>query len=118
MRKRLATLTTMLLALPTAAHAETAAIDDPAPPAAIAPVVSAPASATVSAPLAGIAAPFRSLLDAGILVNSAFYDDFQGNPVGGLSHGTANAGAGTFGADADLGTLAGIKGGRFHLLFT
>jgi len=118
MRKRLATLTTMLLALPAAAHAETAIIDNPAPPAAIAPIASAPAPDAARAPLAGISAPFRSLFDAGILINSAFYDDFQGNPVGGLSHGTANAGAGTIGADADLGTLAGITGGRFHLLFT
>ncbi len=71
-----------------------------------------------SAPLRAISGPFRSLYQSGILLSADFYDDFQGNPVGGLQHGTANAGAGTIGADADLGTLAGVKGGRFHLLFT
>ncbi len=70
------------------------------------------------APLSVISGPFQAIYRSGVLLSSDFYDDFQGNPVGGLQHGTANAGAGTIGADADLGTLAGVKGGRFHLLFT
>lgn len=71
-----------------------------------------------TAPLAPFAAPFRSLDDRGILISSYFYDDLQGNPVGGLQQGAANAGAGTLGLDADLQKLAGIDGGRLHLLFT
>jgi porin len=70
------------------------------------------------APLASIATPFKTLYEHGLLVSSYFYDDFQGNPSGGLQQGATNAGAGTLGFDADLQKLAGIPGGRFHLLFT
>ena len=64
-----------------------------------------------------IARPAQALFKAGILLRGTFNNDFQGNPVGGLEHGTANGGTGTFGADFQLGKLIGIQGGQFHLLF-
>jgi porin len=67
--------------------------------------------------LQGISAPFKSLYKAGVLISSDFYDDLQGNPVGGLKQGSANAGAGTLGLDADTQGIS-LSGGRFHLLFT
>jgi porin len=111
MRNWLAAGIVTLLGLPGTAHAQMAIAN--------APASAAPPDQPVEpAPLAGSSAPFHWLFDHGVLVNSAFYDDLQGNPVGGLKHGTANAGAGTIGADADLEKVVGIKGGRFHLLFT
>jgi porin len=83
------------------------AVDQPTPSANIGP-----------APLQAVSGPFRSLYGAGVLLSSAFYDDLQGNPVGGLQRGEANAAWGTLGADADLDKLVGIPGGRFHLLLT
>lgn len=111
MQKRVAAGVAVLLGLPGIAHGQTAIGSNPAP-------TSSSMQATEAAPLSGISAPFHRLFDQGILVNSAFYDDLQANPIGGLKHGAANAGAGTIGADADLEKLAGIKGGRFHLLVT
>ena len=89
----------------------------PAPPDSPPPSAT-PQADTEPAPLERFSAPFRALYDAGVLVTADFYDDFQGNPVGGLQQGDANAGAGTLGADVDLAKLAGIPGGRFHVLFT
>ena len=109
-----------LAAQPVTAVAEPAAAPaDSTPPMSDASSQAGPTQlASPPAPLAGISAPFRRLYDAGVLVSSSFYDDLQGNPVGGLTHGTANAGAGTLGADFDLQTLAGVPGARFHVLFT
>jgi porin len=119
--QRLAGVMLALAVLPAAAHAQSAAnkaadtpVDPQEPPLAAAPApVPAPA-----APLAAISGPFRSLYDRGVLLSAYLYDDYQGNPVGGIKQGDANAGAGTLGLDADLQRLAGVPGGSFHLLFT
>jgi len=79
---------------------------------------SPPSSDGTPAPLVLFGRPLRSLYTSGVLLSSTFYDDAQANPVGGLSHGSANAGAGTLGADIDLRKIAGIGGARVHLLFT
>ncbi len=103
-----------LMPLPFAASAQqvtAAATDAPEPP-------KTQAATVERAPPRAISGPFDSLYRSGVLVTSSFYDDFQGNISGGLQRGTANAGAGTIGADVDLAKVAGIKGGRFHLLFT
>ncbi len=108
-----------LMPLPFAASAQQvagAAIDSPEP--AKTPPAARDKAPGEQAPLRAIAGPFKSLYQAGILVTSTFYDDFQGNMSGGLQRGTANAGAGTIGTDVDLAKVAGIRGGRFHLLFT
>jgi len=109
-----------LAARPVTALAEQAAAPaDSPPPMSDASSQAGPTPlATPPVPLAGISAPFRRLYDAGVLVSATFYDDLQGNPVGGLKHGTQNAGAGVLGADFDLQKLAGVPGARFHVVFT
>jgi len=127
MRTSLAALALCLLPLPGLAHAQTTdSTATPAPvpadPAAPAPSLSIAPATRVSPddtpPLRALSAPFRSLYDDGILINANFYDDLQANPIGGLKQGSANAGAVTFGADADLNTLVGWKGARLHVMFT
>lgn len=99
------------------AHAQPPPADAPAAP--DQPAASANAGpAAAPAPLRAVSGPFQSLYAAGVLISSTLYDDLQGDPVGGLQRGVANAGAGTLGADADLDKLAGIPGARLHLLFT
>ncbi len=59
----------------------------------------------------------RDLLDAGILPRLRYIDAFAANPVGGLKQGADNSGVVIFGADMDLGRIAGIPGGLIHASF-
>jgi porin len=63
-------------------------------------------------PLAGFA-PF--LTDHGINLRSVLTDEFAANPVGGVRQGNDNVGQIYLGADFDLGKIAGITGGSFHV---
>jgi porin len=119
--KRLAGAMLALALIPGAARAQQAAAqaaDTPASPERPPLAATAAPQPPQPAPLQAVSGPFRSLYDRGVLLSAYLYDDWQGDPVGGLKQGDANAGAGTLGLDADLERFAGIPGGRFHLLFT
>ena len=74
----------------------------------------APLNGTVFEPVVRVG---QSLLAAGILPRIRFIDAFAANPFGGVSQGVDNSGVVTFGADVDMGRVAGVPGGMFHVGF-
>ena len=64
-----------------------------------------------NAPLSGLAA---KLADHGVYLRAVLINQFADNPRGGVMQGDTNVGQLNFGADVNLGTLLGIKGGSFH----
>ncbi|MDT7950527.1 MAG: carbohydrate porin [Acetobacteraceae bacterium] len=59
----------------------------------------------------------QSLYQAGILPRLRYVQSFAANPTGGLAQGTDTSGVVIFGADADLGKLAGLNGAQVHATF-
>ena len=88
--------------LATAAQAQPAPLFDPEPT----PATPAP---TPSIRLG------RALLDAGILPRLRAVNSFAANPIGGITQGTDASGVVIAGADFDLGRIAGLTGGFFHV---
>lgn len=74
----------------------------------------APLNGTVLDPVVRLG---QDLYDLGILPRLRTVDSFAANPVGGLAQGTDASGVVIFGADADLGRIAGLRGGLVHATF-
>ncbi len=58
----------------------------------------------------------RRLVDAGTTPRLGLYDEFAGNPSGGVRRGTRDSGSVMYGVDLDMDRLAGVPGGQFHAI--
>ena len=56
-----------------------------------------------------------ALKNEGITVRGFYWDEFAANPIGGKRQGHSNAQQAGLAADFDMGKLAGMTGGTFHI---
>jgi len=84
------------------------------PPAPMTDARTSPLTGTALQPVVNLG---QDLLGAGVLPRLRYVDAFAANPTGGLSQGVDNSGVVMFGADVDLGRVAGVPGATFHASF-